>query len=57
MSGANKDNFELIYEEFEDAKIKYLSIQDKEVKRFYTFLEKNQLDLPKLLSKKDFLKK
>ena len=57
VSGANKDNFELIYEEFEDAKIKYQSIQDKEVKRFYTFLEKNQLDLPKLLSKKDFLKK
>ena len=55
VSGANKDNFELINEEFEDVKIKYLFIQDKEVKRFYTFLEKNQLDLPELLLKKDFL--
>ena len=57
VSGATKDNFELIFEEFENAKIKYQSIQDKEVKRFYTFLEKNQLDLPELISKKDFLKK
>ena len=55
VSGATKDNFELIFEEFENAKIKYQSIQDKEVKRFYTFLEKNQLDLPERLLKKDFL--
>ena len=55
VSGATKDNFELIFEEFENAKIKYQSIQDKEVKRFYTFLEKNQLDLPELVLKKDFL--
>ena len=57
VSGATKDNFELIFEEFENAKIKYQSIKDKEVKRFYTFLEKNLLDMPELISKKDFLKK
>ncbi len=56
VSGSNKDNFDLISEEFETAKSKYQTIQDKEVKKFYSYLEKSEKELPKLKSKEEFLK-
>lgn len=55
VSGSNKDSFELISEEFETAKSKYQTIQDKEVKKFYSYLEKSEIELPKLKSKEEFL--
>jgi len=57
VSQSKKDNFELISEEFEDAKNKYQAIKNKEVKKFYSFLEKNEIALPKIKSKEEFLKK
>lgn len=57
VSGAQKQNFELISEEFENAKKQYQAIKDKEGKKFYDFLEKNNLDKPTIQIKEDFLKK
>jgi peptide methionine sulfoxide reductase MsrA len=57
VSGANRDNFELISEEFDTAKSKYKEIQNKEVKKFNSYLVKSGKELTKLKSKKDFLEK
>lgn len=57
VSGANRDNFELISEEFDTAKSKYKEIKNKEVKKFNSYLVKSGKELTKLKSKKDFLKK
>lgn len=57
VSGASKANFELISEEFLKAEKRYKAILAKEGKKFYTFLEKNNLPKPELQSKEVFLKK
>tara|TARA_B100000768_G_scaffold2108_1_gene2723 strand:+ start:445 stop:3525 length:3081 start_codon:yes stop_codon:yes gene_type:complete len=57
VSGANRDNFELISEEFDTAKSRYKEIQNKEVKKFNSYLVKSGKELTKLKSKKDFLEK
>ncbi len=57
VSGTNKDNFELISEEFEMAKMKYLAIQNNEVKKFNDYLAKNAMEPTNLKSKDEFLKK
>ena len=57
VSGSNRDNFELIAEEFDTAKSKYQVIQNKEVKKFNSYLEKSGKEQTKLKSKKEFLEK
>ncbi|MEZ4875425.1 MAG: hypothetical protein R2793_08245 [Flavobacteriaceae bacterium] len=57
VSGAQKQNYQLILTEFETAKTRFKAIMDKEGKKFMGFLEKNQLDKPNIQSKEDFLKK
>ena len=57
VSGSNMDNFELISEEFEIAKSKYQVIQNKEVKKFNSYLEKSGKELSKVKSKQEFLEK
>lgn len=56
VAQSRKDNYELIKEELETAKAKHQKIKDKEVKKLFHYLEKNDLELPKIKSKKDFLK-
>jgi hypothetical protein len=56
VTGARKENFEVISEEFDEAKLKYQAIVGKEVKKFYSYLEKNEMDLPNIKSKEEFLK-
>ncbi|WP_100804420.1 hypothetical protein [Ulvibacter sp. MAR_2010_11] len=57
VSGAFKQNFELISDEFETAKKRYQTIMDKEGKKFMSFLEKNEISKPEIKSKEEFLKK
>tara|TARA_B110000090_G_scaffold2681_1_gene2681 strand:- start:365 stop:1372 length:1008 start_codon:yes stop_codon:yes gene_type:complete len=57
VSGSNRDNFELIAEEFDTAKSKYQEIQNKEVKKFNTYIEKSGKEQTTLKSKKEFLEK
>jgi photosystem II stability/assembly factor-like uncharacterized protein len=57
VSGAHKQNFELIVDEFEKAQKQYNSISDKEGKKLNAFLEKNELAKPVIQSKEEFLKK
>ncbi len=56
VSPARKDNFELILEELNTAKANYQTIKNKEVKKLYSFLEKNEIALPVIKSKEEFLK-
>ena len=57
VSGAQKQNYELISEEWIAAKSRYQEIMAKEGKKFESFLEKNSIDPPKLKTKEEFLKK
>lgn len=57
VSGARKENFKLISEEFEKQKERFAAIMKKEGKKFMSFLEKNDIPKPALKSKEDFLKK
>ncbi len=57
VSGARKQNFELISEDWNKAKVRYRAIMDKEGKKFMSFLEKNEITAPKLKTKEEFLKK
>jgi len=57
VSGAHKQNFELISEDFNQALKRYESIMQKEGKKFYSILEKNNIALPIIQSKEEFLKK
>ncbi|PHS64062.1 MAG: hypothetical protein COB12_08750 [Flavobacterium sp.] len=50
-------NFELISEELNEAKTKYEAIKNKEVKKLNSFLVKNEIVLPSLKSKEEYLKK
>ncbi len=57
VSGAHKQNFELISDDFEAAKKRYAEIIEKEGKKFISFLEKNNIPKPEIQSREDFLKK
>lgn len=57
VSGASKANYELISDEFSKAKKRYQEIMSKEGKRFYSFLEKNNIPKSELQNKEEFLKK
>jgi len=57
VSGAHKQNFEVVSENFENAKKRYNTIKDKEVKKLISFLVKNEIEIPNIKSKEDFLKK
>lgn len=57
VSGAQRQNYELISEEFDEAKARFANIMAKEGKKFMSFLEKNDITAPELQSKADFLKK
>ncbi|MFK5983081.1 MAG: hypothetical protein QM499_09215, partial [Flavobacteriaceae bacterium] len=50
-------NYELISEELNDAKAAYKAIKNKEVKKLYSYLEKNEISLPALKNKEEYLKK
>ncbi|MBX2826844.1 MAG: hypothetical protein KTR22_01695 [Flavobacteriaceae bacterium] len=57
ISQARKDNYALIADEFNAAKSRFTKIMDKEGKKFKSFLEKNELAMPAIKPKEDFLKK
>ena len=57
VSGAQKENFELISENFEEAKTRYRKILDKEGEKLFSFMKKNDIPPVALISKKEFLKK
>jgi hypothetical protein len=57
VSGALKENFELISDEFETAKKNYSNILAKDGKKFLSFLESNEIAKPDIKSKEEFLKK
>lgn len=57
VSGAQKANYELISEEFEKAKTRYQNILDKEGKKLMNFISKNDLTLPEIKPKEEFLMK
>ncbi|MDC7993581.1 WD40/YVTN/BNR-like repeat-containing protein [Altibacter sp. HG106] len=55
VSGAQLQNYEVINAEFSEAKERYAEIQKKEGAKFMKYLEKNNMEAPKLDSKEDFL--
>ena len=57
VDGSLKSNFELISEEFTTEKTRFVKIMDKDVKKFYKALEKNDLELPVVKTKEVFLAK
>lgn len=57
VSGAQKQNYKLISEEFEKEKLRFKEIMGKEGKKFTSFLEKNNLEKPVILSKAEYLDK
>jgi archaellum component FlaC len=57
VSGASQANYELIADDFSEEKKRYEEIMAKEGKKFNSFLEKNNIAKPELLSKEEFLKK
>jgi len=57
VSSAHKLNFELISEEFGEAKDRYTIIMAKEGKKFMNYLKKNDIAAPVIKSKEKFLKK
>ena len=57
VSGAQKQNYVLISKEFEEAKMTYQKILDKEGKKFYSFADKANMEKPTVQSKMEFLEK
>jgi len=57
VSGAHKLNYELISSEFNTEKERFKNIMNKEVAKFTKTLEKNEMELPKIQTKEDFLSK
>ena len=57
VSGAQKQNYKLISEEFEKEKLRFKEIMGKEGKKFTSFLEKNNLEKPAVLPKAEYLNK
>ncbi len=56
VSGAQKQNYKLIAEEFEKAKQRYQEIMDKEGRKFLKYLENNEIEKPIILPKEEYLK-
>jgi photosystem II stability/assembly factor-like uncharacterized protein len=56
VSGTQRQNLKLITEEFENAKKQYQKILDKEGKKFLQFLAKNEMEMPIILPKEEYLK-
>ena len=57
VTGAQKQNYKLISEEFEKEKLRFKEIMGKEGKKFTSFLEKNNLEKPAVLPKAEYLNK
>jgi len=57
VSGSYVQNFELISDEFEEAKNRYSEIKENEVEKFVRYLEKNEIEKPKIESIESFLSK
>ena len=57
VSGAQKQNYKLISEEFNKEKLRFKEIMGKEGKKFTSFLEKNNLEKPSVLPKEEYLGK
>jgi hypothetical protein len=57
VAGTHKLNFELISEDFNAAKKRYASINEKDEKKFLSFLNKSGISKPGIQSKEEFLKK
>lgn len=57
VSGAHKLNYELISSEFNTEKERFKKIMNKEVAKFIKTLEKNEMELPKIQTKEEFLSK
>jgi hypothetical protein len=57
VSGAHKQNFELISSEFETEKKRFAEINAKEGSKFLKMLTKNELAQPAIQTKEEFLKK
>ncbi len=57
VSGAHKLNYELISSEFNTEKERFENIMNKEVAKFTKTLEKNEMELPKIQTKEEFLSK
>lgn len=57
VSGAQKQNFELISEDFAKAKARYKTIMTKEGSKFMSFVEKSGMEKKSIKSKEAFLSK
>ena len=57
VTASQKQNLELISEDFMKAKERYATIKDKEGEKFMKFLEKNDLEKPTMKTKEEFLSK
>jgi len=57
VSGAHKQNYELISSEFETEKKRFAGIKAKEGRKFMKVLEKNEFTKPAVQTKQEFLKK
>jgi len=57
ISAARKENFKLISEELEKEKTRFNEIMAKEGKKFKSFVAKNEIKIPAMQSKEEFLKK
>lgn len=55
VSGSQMQNLDLIRTEFEEAKTRYKGIMDKEGAKFMSFMEKNEMQMPTIKTKEDFL--
>ncbi|MCH2489010.1 MAG: hypothetical protein MK211_02560 [Flavobacteriales bacterium] len=57
VSAAHKLNYELIASEFDEAKARFDAIMEKEGKKFMSFIEKNEVEVPNVQSKEAYLEK
>ena len=57
VSGAQKQNYELINDEWQKAQARSVEIKKKHMDKFLSYLEKNNIAAPEFQSKADFLKK
>ena len=55
VTASQKQNLELISEEFTEAKKRYSTIKNKEGEKFMKFLDKNELEKPTIKTKEEFL--
>lgn len=57
VTASQKQNLELISEEFAEAKKRFQKIKDKEGEKFMKFIEKNEIEKPTIKTKEEFLSK